>query len=69
MTELQNTNLSAGQNFTTKETAQILNVSVAWLERQRWLGTGPKYTKVGRSVRYPDTFLKEYLQRNTVETQ
>ena len=56
------------QILTTKQAAEILNVSVAWLERQRWLGTGPSYVKVGRSVRYLESSIIEYLKSNTVNT-
>lgn len=52
----------------TPEAAELLNVSIAWLERQRWLGTGPKYIKIGRSVRYPDAELAKYIAANLVNT-
>jgi hypothetical protein len=32
--------------------AQVRNVSVALLERERWLGTGPKYRKIRGRVLY-----------------
>jgi hypothetical protein len=56
------------KNLTTAEAAKLLNVSIAWLERQRWLGTGPRYSKIGRSVRYPETLLLEYIAANLVDT-
>lgn len=56
------------RNLNTREAAKILNVSIAWMERQRWLGTGPQYIKVGRAVRYPENLLHEYLAVNLVKT-
>jgi len=35
-----------------KEVAKIYGVSLAWMERARWAGTGPKFIKIGRLVRY-----------------
>ena len=46
-----------------KEVSVIIRKSEAWLERQRWLGEGIPYRKIGRSVRYQEddilSFLKE----------
>ena len=61
-------NIANTRNLTTPETAELLNVSVAWLERQRWLGTGPSYVKIGRNVRYPESVLWDYVSANLVET-
>ncbi|WP_156402419.1 helix-turn-helix domain-containing protein [Caulobacter sp. Root1472] len=36
----------------TKKAAKILDVSYRTLEQWRLLGKGPKYSKLGRSVRY-----------------
>jgi hypothetical protein len=38
--------------WATPVIAQVRNVSVALLERERWLGTGPKYLKVRDRVLY-----------------
>lgn len=38
--------------ISTGETAEMLNVSPAWLERGRCLGYGPPYFKIGRMVKY-----------------
>src|SRR5436853_577206 len=39
-----------------RDAARILGLSVAWLQRARWSGTGPPYVKAGgpggRAVRY-----------------
>lgn len=54
--------------LTTTEAAELLNVSIAWLERQRWLGTGPCYVKIGRNVRYSESMLWDYVSANLVVT-
>jgi hypothetical protein len=37
----------------TKQTAKLLNVSEAWLERDRWAGARIPFIKIGaRAVRY-----------------
>jgi predicted DNA-binding transcriptional regulator AlpA len=40
--------------LTTQEISQMTGMSMSWFEHQRWLGgdEGPKYIKIGRSVRY-----------------
>jgi predicted DNA-binding transcriptional regulator AlpA len=35
-----------------KELAAYLGKSIAWCERSRWEGSGPKFVKLGRNVRY-----------------
>lgn len=47
------------------QAADFLNVSIAWLQRQRWLGTGPCYIKVGaRAVRYRKDDLDAWVSAN-----
>ena len=38
--------------FKQRTIALVLCRSLAWCERARWAGDGPKYLKVGRSVLY-----------------
>ena len=46
----------------TKEAAEYLNISVAFLERDRWAGARIPFIKVGRrAVRYRLDDLKAYL--------
>lgn len=47
--------------LTSRDAAKILNMSVYWMERKRWLGDGPEYLKVGRAVRYRLSDLEKYL--------
>ena len=45
-----------------KEVASIIQKSEAWLERQRWLGEGIPYRKIGRSVRYQEDDILSFLE-------
>src|SRR5215203_3182920 len=45
----------------TSEAAQRLGVSESFLAKARMRGTGPPYRKLGRSVRYAQGDLKQYL--------
>jgi Helix-turn-helix domain len=47
--------------YTPKETAVRLKVSESFLAKKRVSGGGPKFSKVGRVVRYPETAINEYL--------
>ena len=50
------------------EAAELLGMSPSWLAKARMTGTGPRYIKVGRSVRYARSAVREYLlsrQRNS----
>ena len=44
-----------------KEVAEFLGLSTAWLERARWSGTGPRYVKFGRAVRYKFLDVESYI--------
>lgn len=51
-----------------RDAAEYLSVSIAWLEREAWKGTGPKLIKVGvRAVRYSIEDLDEYIESRTIE--
>ncbi len=58
--------------LTTPEAARYLGLSASTLNRWRCYGTGPKYLKLGRAVRYRadelDAFLEAKLLRSTVDT-
>ena len=57
-------------NLTTvneHEAAGILGLKVATLQKWRWVGTGPKFLKVGRLVRYRLSDLNDFLDGVTVE--
>ena len=55
-----------------RDAAAILNLSVAWCQKARYLGNGPRYFKAasegGRAVRYRLSDLQDFISRNIVET-
>ena len=49
--------------LTTKQAAQILGVSIAFLERDRWAGARVPFVKIGsRAVRYRHSDLHAYIE-------
>lgn len=53
--------------LTTKQAAEILSVSTAFLERDRFLGATIPYVKVGaRAVRYRLADIQEHLEKNLI---
>lgn len=49
--------------LTTKQAAQILGVSIAFLERDRWAGARVPFIKIGaRAVRYRLSDLLAYIE-------
>lgn len=52
-------------HYSQEEMAAKLGKSVAWAARARWAGTGPKYLKIGKSVRYRGADVLAWLEGNT----
>ncbi|REJ79725.1 MAG: DNA-binding protein [Acidobacteria bacterium] len=50
--------------LSTKEAAAFLGVSPRTFENWRLTGSGPRYSKVGRLVRYRLADLEDYVERN-----
>jgi predicted DNA-binding transcriptional regulator AlpA len=48
-----------------RDVARILNVSTSWLAKSRLSGNGPRFVKIGRAVRYPESCLREYIKGRT----
>jgi excisionase family DNA binding protein len=48
--------------LTVKEAAQLLRVSASWLAKARMRGDGPPYIRVGRSVRYSEAALVQWMK-------
>lgn len=44
-----------------REAAEILGLSTAWMERSRWDGSGPRFVKFHRAVRYKLSDLLAYV--------
>jgi excisionase family DNA binding protein len=54
--------------LTQREAASLLRVSERTLERLRVTGHGPLYVKTGRLVRYRESDLHAWLDRNAVSS-
>jgi hypothetical protein len=55
--------------LSTKEAAEVLGVSVAFLERDRWAGARVPFVKVGsRAVRYRMSDLTSYIDGNVFQS-
>ena len=50
--------------WTQAQLCQYLNKSEAWAERGRLEGYGPRYIKIGRSVRYAERDVMRWLDRS-----
>jgi excisionase family DNA binding protein len=48
--------------LTPREAADLLRVSISWLAKARMRGDGPPYVKLGRSVRYPESALLQWMK-------
>jgi predicted DNA-binding transcriptional regulator AlpA len=47
-----------------KQAAHVLGMSVRTLERHRVAGTGPRWARLGRLVRYRQSDLDAWVERN-----
>lgn len=48
--------------LTPKDAAKMLKVSLSWLAKARMRGDGPSYCKVGRSIRYTEASLQQWMK-------
>jgi predicted DNA-binding transcriptional regulator AlpA len=48
--------------LTPKEAAQVLKVSESWLAKARMRGDGPPFIKIGRSIRYSEAALIQWMK-------
>jgi predicted DNA-binding transcriptional regulator AlpA len=46
------------------EAAEFLGVSIWWLVKARSNGTGPKFIKIGRAIRYSKSDLLDFINSN-----
>ena len=51
--------------YTQTELAPVLRKSLAWFERSRWAGNGPRYVKVGRQPLYRGRDVLDWLDAQT----
>jgi hypothetical protein len=61
------TSLDMARLLTSKEAAAVLGLSEAWLNRNRWEGKRGRsvmipFVRVGRSIRYSQEALAEYIR-------
>jgi predicted DNA-binding transcriptional regulator AlpA len=47
---------------TPKEAARLLKFSLSWLAKARMRGDGPPYIQIGRSVRYAEAALVQWMK-------
>lgn len=45
-----------------RDAANMLAVSMSWLAKSRLSGTGPRFVKIGRAVRYPESTIREFIK-------
>jgi predicted DNA-binding transcriptional regulator AlpA len=48
--------------LTAKEAARLLKVSLSWLAKARMRGDGPPYIRIGRSIRYAEAALVQWMK-------
>jgi hypothetical protein len=53
---------SIGILLTPEEAAHYLRVSLSWLAKARMRGDGPAYVKLGKSVRYTELALVQWMK-------
>ncbi len=58
-------NITNDRLLTPAEIASLLGVSQSWLAKSRLSGDGPRFVKIGRSVRYPDCYVRDYIRQRT----
>jgi predicted DNA-binding transcriptional regulator AlpA len=44
------------------DVAKLLRVSLSWLAKSRLTGTGPRFVKVGRSVKYLESAVRDFIK-------
>ncbi|WP_188517752.1 helix-turn-helix transcriptional regulator [Alsobacter metallidurans] len=58
----RNTERAADRLLNESEVAQLLGVSRSWLAKSRLIGSGPRFIKLGRSVRYHASAIADYVR-------
>lgn len=54
--------------LTESEAAKFIGMSNKWLSNQRWMGLGPNYVRIGRSIRYRVSELESFICRCEVQS-
>jgi len=53
--------------MTEKEFCEYLGKSIAWAQRARFEGKGPKFVRAGRKPLYPVEFVNQWLMESTTD--
>jgi predicted DNA-binding transcriptional regulator AlpA len=48
--------------LTPRDAADVLRLSPSWLAKARMRGDGPAFVKLGRSIRYSETALAQFMK-------
>ena len=48
--------------LTPKDAARLLKVSLSWMAKARMRGDGPPYMRIGRSIRYAEATLLQWMK-------
>jgi excisionase family DNA binding protein len=59
----------SGRALTEREVAELLGLSVATLRAWRHRGKGPRFLRLGRSVRYLPADVDEFVRESAVDTR
>ena len=59
--------MNTNQYLTEKQVASITGISIATLQNQRYMRSGMKYHKIGRSVRYSLEEIHRYMQAHAID--
>jgi predicted DNA-binding transcriptional regulator AlpA len=54
--------------YSPKDAAAYLRTSPSTLAKRRLYGTGPRYCRIGRAIRYRKSDLDEFMAANTVSS-
>lgn len=60
--------MHATRALTEREVAEVLGLSVATLRAWRHHGKGPRFLRLGRSVRYLPSDLADFVRASAVDT-
>jgi excisionase family DNA binding protein len=59
---ISKTSIGIERLLTPKEAADLLRVSMSWLAKARMRGDGPPYIRIGRSIRYGEAALHQWMK-------
>ncbi len=57
--------INAGELLTTEQAAKIYGLSQSTLRKWRCVGNGPRFTRIGRAVRYRRAELDAFVEGRT----